>query len=89
MLGQFNALHAAWHPDGRRISVWGTIGKDDVRFLTMPLEVGNATTPEMSAGVQKDLASVSAWTVRLGDFASVHLLRGTGGRYAEHLARYR
>ena len=29
VLGQFSSLHAAWHPDGRRISVWGTIGQSD------------------------------------------------------------
>ena len=28
VLGQFRSLHAAWHPDGRRISIWGTIGKE-------------------------------------------------------------
>ena len=38
VLGQFSALHAAWHPDGRRISIWGTIGKGEARFLTVPLE---------------------------------------------------
>ena len=28
VLGQFRSLHAAWHPDGRRVSIWGTIGKE-------------------------------------------------------------
>jgi Tol biopolymer transport system component len=60
VLGQFNSLHAAWHPDSRRISVWGTIGKDDVRFLTVPLDGGSPATPEMSARVQQDLENVSA-----------------------------
>ena len=27
VLGQFSSLHAAWHPDGRRISIWGAIGR--------------------------------------------------------------
>ena len=60
VLGQFRSLHAAWHPDGRRISIWGTIGKEEKRFLTVPLEAGSATTPELSPAVQRDLAGVSA-----------------------------
>ena len=28
VLGQFRSLHAAWHPDSRRISVWGTMGTE-------------------------------------------------------------
>ena len=60
VLGQFRSLHAAWHPDGRRVSIWGTIGKDRVRFQTVPLDAGNATTPVISARVQQDLTSVSA-----------------------------
>jgi Tol biopolymer transport system component/DNA-binding winged helix-turn-helix (wHTH) protein len=60
VLGQFHSLHAAWHPDGRHISIWGTIGKDEMRFLTVPLDAGSATTPVISARVGRDLASVSA-----------------------------
>jgi Tol biopolymer transport system component len=60
LLGRFTALHAAWHPDGRRISIWGATGKNDVRFLTVPLDAGSAGTPEISARVRQHLASVSA-----------------------------
>ena len=60
VLGQFSSLHAAWHPDGRRISVWGMIGKSDARFLNVPLDAGRPATPSMSVRVQKDLANVSA-----------------------------
>ncbi len=60
VLGQYTALNAAWHPDGRHISIWGTIGKSEVRFLKVPLDAGNPTAPEISALVQQDLASVSA-----------------------------
>ena len=61
VLGQFNSLHAAWHPDRRRISVWGTIGKTDgARFLTVPLDGGSPITPQISARVHQDLESVSA-----------------------------
>ena len=59
VLGQFDSLFAAWHPDGRRISIWGAIGNRKARFLTVPLESGNVTTPEISAQVQNDLAGVS------------------------------
>ncbi len=38
VLGQFSALHAAWHPDGQRISIWGTLGKGPAQFLTVPLD---------------------------------------------------
>jgi Tol biopolymer transport system component/DNA-binding winged helix-turn-helix (wHTH) protein len=60
VLGQFSSLHAAWHPDGRRISIWGTIRKEEVKFLTVPLDAGSVNTPAMSPRVQQDLASVSA-----------------------------
>jgi Tol biopolymer transport system component/DNA-binding winged helix-turn-helix (wHTH) protein len=60
VLGQFSSLHASWHPDGRRISIWGTIGKDDATFVNVPLEDGSATAPEISPRVRQDLASVSA-----------------------------
>jgi Tol biopolymer transport system component len=59
VLGQFNSLHAAWHPQGGRISVWGKTGKDDVRFMTLALDGGGVTAPEISAEVQHGLASVS------------------------------
>jgi Tol biopolymer transport system component/DNA-binding winged helix-turn-helix (wHTH) protein len=60
VLGQFRSLHAAWHPDGRRVSIWGTIGKDTVRFQTVPLDGGNPTAPPIAAQVRQDLVSVSA-----------------------------
>ena len=60
VLGQFTSLNAAWHPDGRHISLWGTIRRGEVSFLTVPLDAGRPTAPEMSARAQQDLASVSA-----------------------------
>lgn len=59
VLGQFRSVNAAWHPDGRRVSLWGTIGKDTMRFLTVSLEGGGATIPEVAADVQRNLANVS------------------------------
>jgi Tol biopolymer transport system component/DNA-binding winged helix-turn-helix (wHTH) protein len=60
VLGRFSSLHAAWHPDGQRVSIWGTVGEGEVRFLTVPLDAGAVTTTQMSARVRQDLASVSA-----------------------------
>jgi Tol biopolymer transport system component/DNA-binding winged helix-turn-helix (wHTH) protein len=59
VLGRFTTLHAAWHPDGRRVSVWGTIGRTERRFLTVPLDGGNATVPEIAAHVHRYLADLS------------------------------
>jgi Tol biopolymer transport system component len=60
VLGQFSSLHAAWHPDGRRISLWGTIRGGDPRFLTVPLDGGPAASPEMATQVRQAIASVAA-----------------------------
>jgi Tol biopolymer transport system component/DNA-binding winged helix-turn-helix (wHTH) protein len=59
VLGQFTSLHAAWHPDGRRISIWGTIREGEGRFLNVPLDDGSVTAPAIPARVQRDLANVS------------------------------
>ena len=60
VLGQFSAVRAAWYPSGRRVSIWGTTRTGQVRFLTVPLETGNAISPEISTQVENNLASVSA-----------------------------
>lgn len=60
ILGQFSSLHAAWHPDGKRISIWGLTGEDDMRFVTVPLDGGSPTAHQISARVQQNFASVSA-----------------------------
>ena len=88
LLAQFRALHAAWHPDGRRISVWGTTGEGDVRFLTVPLDAGSVTAPEIAARVRQDLAGVSAGRFAWTPSRRYHLFRGAGGRYPERLAHY-
>jgi Tol biopolymer transport system component len=59
VLGLFSSLTAAWHPDGQRISIWGTVRKGEVRFLTMPLDTGSAISPKISARAQHDLAGVT------------------------------
>ena len=59
VLGQFCSLHAAWHPDGHRVSVWGRLRKGGTQFLTVPLDGGSADKVEMSAQVERDLANMS------------------------------
>ena len=86
VLGQFRSLHAAWHPDGRRVSIWGTIAQGRVRFQTVPLDAGQRHhTSDIGAGPAGPRERVS-WEIRLGAIASVYLLRGSGRRYAERLA---
>ena len=60
VLSRFSSLHAAWHPDGRRVSIWGTTREGEMRFLTVPLDAGSATAAQMSARVQQNLARLSA-----------------------------
>ncbi len=59
VLGQFFSLHAAWHPDGRHVSIWGSMRRGGMTFLTVPLDGGNASAPEMSTQVERDLTSLS------------------------------
>jgi dipeptidyl aminopeptidase/acylaminoacyl peptidase len=59
VLAQFSFLNAAWHPDGRRVSLWGSIGRETTKFLTVSLESGSATKPDVAADVRRDLANVS------------------------------
>jgi len=59
VLGQFISLHAAWHPDGRGMSIWGSLRKGGTTFLTMPLESGSPAGPEISPHVARELANLS------------------------------
>ena len=59
VLGQFTSLHAAWHPDGRSVSVWGSIGGTRRRFVTVPLDGGKPSEPEISTQVEQNLAELS------------------------------
>jgi Tol biopolymer transport system component/DNA-binding winged helix-turn-helix (wHTH) protein len=59
VLGQFISLHAAWHPDGRHVSIWGSMRRGGMTFLTVPLDGGTVVAPEMSTQVERDLTSLS------------------------------
>ena len=64
VLGRFGSAHAAWHPDGRRISIWGTIRDGDVTFLTVPLEAGSGTAAQIPPRIRQDLAWFGTITSR-------------------------
>ena len=57
VLGEFSGLHAAWHPDGRHVSLWG-VRRGEMTFVNVPLETGDATPLTMPAQVTRDLAGV-------------------------------
>ena len=58
VLGQFRSLQAAWHPDGRRVSVWGTNHQGAVRFLNVPVGTRDVTVASISASVHGNLAGI-------------------------------
>jgi hypothetical protein len=59
VLDQFIFLRAAWHPDGRRVSIWGRTRTSAMKFLNLPLDGSRGDSPEMSQQVERDLASLS------------------------------
>lgn len=59
VLGRFTSLQAAWHPDGRRISVWGTTRQRESLFLTVAIDGGAAVTAGMAAQVRQGLAGMA------------------------------
>jgi len=59
VLGQFRSLRAAWHPDGLRVSIWGTLRNGKTTFVTVPLEGGTPVRAEMSPLVEREFASLS------------------------------
>jgi Tol biopolymer transport system component len=58
VLGQFSSLQAAWHPDGRRVSVWGSDRHGAVRFLNVPLGAGDVTRANIAASVAQNLEGI-------------------------------
>lgn len=59
VLEQFSALHAAWHPDGRRISIWGVSQHAQPTFVNVPLAGGTVAASEISTAVQDNLTGIS------------------------------
>ncbi len=59
VLAQFAALQAAWHPDGRRISIWGAAQRGHLSFVNVAVDSALVTAPEMSTAVRENLAGLS------------------------------
>jgi eukaryotic-like serine/threonine-protein kinase len=59
VLAEFGALQASWHPDGRRVSIWGTDQRGDTRFLNVPVDAGDVSASTISEAVQRDLAGIT------------------------------
>jgi Tol biopolymer transport system component len=59
-VGSMNNQVVAWHPDGDRVSFWGTTLTREVQFLTVPLVDGDPIAPRIADRVRQDLAGVSA-----------------------------
>lgn len=55
----FQATSAVWHPDGKRISVWGLDSKGGVGFWTVPTGPGKPLKSDFSPEVLKQLNAVS------------------------------
>lgn len=62
----YSAIEAAWHPDGDRISVWGTLPSGRPRFVTVPISGG---APIVSLVSDDILADIDAQQLRLQRFA--------------------
>src|SRR5262249_55371241 len=58
--GQPDQLSAAWHPDGRRISVWAA---GSLKFWTLPVAGGALSTLAMAPQILEELSKVSAGTL--------------------------
>jgi Tol biopolymer transport system component len=58
VLGRFSSLQAAWHPDGRRISIWGTTRQQESLFVTVPIDGGEPVAAGMAPHVRQGLAGI-------------------------------
>lgn len=58
ILAGFRSLQASWHPDGRRVSIWGTGQHGELTFHNVPLDAGEGRASTISAAVQRNLAGI-------------------------------
>jgi Tol biopolymer transport system component len=54
-LTEFDMLRAAWHPDGRRVSLWGNHRQQGWSFWTVPLSGGAPIKSELAESVKQQL----------------------------------
>ena len=52
LFAQFTTFVAAWHPDSKRISIWGTHVADGASFWTAPLDGGPPVKSDVAADVR-------------------------------------
>lgn len=60
-LAQFKAFRADWHPDGKRISLWGNHQQQGNGFWTVPLDGGQPVKSEFTAQVAEQLKEAGLW----------------------------
>jgi Tol biopolymer transport system component/DNA-binding winged helix-turn-helix (wHTH) protein len=54
-LTEFDTLRVAWHPDGKRVSVWGNHRKQGWSFWTVPVDGGAPIKSEVAETVKQQL----------------------------------
>ncbi|HEU4386425.1 MAG TPA: winged helix-turn-helix domain-containing protein, partial [Blastocatellia bacterium] len=54
-LTRFTSVRVAWHPDGRRISLWGNHRERGWTFWTMPLDGGTPVESQVDARLKEQL----------------------------------
>jgi len=57
-LSQVATVSAAWHPDSRRVSIWGLHLQDGLTFWTVPVNGGEPVKSSMTDDVRKHIADV-------------------------------
>ena len=57
---KLSAMSAAWHPDGKRITIWVGDSSPSPSFWIVPIAGGPEVKLEITPAVQKDLAEFSA-----------------------------
>ena len=55
---------AVWHPDGKRISIWGWDPSPSPTFWTIPLEGGPAIQSEIPPSIERQFVEMEAGTIR-------------------------
>jgi Tol biopolymer transport system component/DNA-binding winged helix-turn-helix (wHTH) protein len=69
-LSHVATFSAAWHPDSRRVSIWGLHTRDGLTFWTLPIDGGPPVKSSMTDDVRKHFADIG---VRFGDAENLPL----------------
>lgn len=59
LVGGLRSVQAAWHPDGRRISIWATMDNHESVFFTTAAGGGSATPAVLDDAVRRSLQDLS------------------------------